>query len=369
MILKKHITTFLFLASFIFHSFSQSNDFQIVIQGFEPRMTNSYEDLLKWVQVVSNNSGNGKVELQLALNHADGENICTFQAVGEVKQGITPGSSLEVRNKRTTDDSFSEIIQQTGALPEGNYLLCISSLNHSFETNCETYRFRNTAMLELTFPFNKEEVELERPYFSWVYGQFNSFTRFNITCKELKEGQSEIEALERNPLLFYVENHSSLFLTYPNEIDPIETGKNYVWQVDVLVEGRPIGKSEIWSFYRKEAEEVISYPISRSYVEINELNEPPSLYILDELKIKTSHKSKSGEIQVSIFNEKNKKEKLSEHNVLFSDVGENYFILKLDDIANLKHLKKYRCEFHSELLDQQNVTIFFTYLDPGIVKD
>lgn len=363
--LLKPIATIIFLVSF-YSSIAQSEG-QLIINSFEPTQTFKSSDLLKWVQVITSGAEPQNVHLQISLNHFGGQKIVSFQAKGSLPSGGGNAVGLEILNLEESDVFIADIVSQLGYYPEGNYTLCVTNLITN-EQECVNYKFKNKALLELAYPLNEEEVEMDRPYFNWIYSQYHEGISFNIMVKEKREGQSNVQALELNPPKIFINDHPSLFLPYPPELDPIEKGNSYVWQVEVLLNKKPVGKSEIWSFYLSDVEKPKEYPISRSYVDLDKITTPPSLYIEGDLKFKTLQKSKEGQIFIKIINDKGKEQKLSDFNSVLISPGENYYVLKLDEIANLKHLKNYKCELESPLLKTNKLTILFTYIDPKFSK-
>jgi len=140
---------------------------------------------------------------------------------------------------------------RTGMLPEGYYTveIRIQDLFDNVLAGDITGQFAIThpEPPELIYPIDGETVNTPYPVFQWIPPQLPAGKDMVYTFRmvEMLSGQTPQRALAAN--FPHYENYSlfSSNFDYPLDGLPLETGKQYVWQVQALdFEGKPVTKNE-----------------------------------------------------------------------------------------------------------------------------
>ena len=214
--------------------------------------------------------------------------IITMQGRGEVFRSITnliniPSTPVTILSNTKlislsdasfTDKVYEKKLRQTGRLLEGYYTACLT-LENSFGTIlasniCSNFTIFYPAAPQLIFPVNNDSLEnnINYPTFQWTPVIVPPLYQINYTIKivELLQGQIPSQAINAN-IPVYENNQLQInSFTYPIDALPLQAGKNYAWQVQVLDQyGFPPttnqGKSEIFTFVKKKA---IHFQISKN---------------------------------------------------------------------------------------------------------
>ncbi len=177
-----------------------------------------------------------------------------------------PGSSQTIATSDLIDDksidydhSIRELAVRTGRLPEGKYRVCIRLETESgtvlIDNQCAEFTIVYPDPLYLIYPVDGDSITTTYPMFQWTPVQVPIGFRvhYNFLMTEVFQGQSPAQALAANYPQYKNTNVSGAGLLYPPEALPLQTGKRYAWQVQVLDDiGYPPsandGKSEIWTF-------------------------------------------------------------------------------------------------------------------------
>ncbi|NOX18216.1 MAG: hypothetical protein GXO87_08035, partial [Chlorobi bacterium] len=187
------------------------------------------------------------------------------------------------------NSGFSSLIEQTGMIPEGDYVLCVKvkdAQENILTEACSDYQIVQPGPPQLIVPENESVVDINQPNFMWnpVNVPPTIQAVYHLRIVELLEGQTPYRAIEANyPQHETAINGMNTYL-YPIDALPLERGKTYVWQITATDEDeRPIalndGESEIWQF---------SYGSARGSLGIDTLVLVPNVAVLINLKNLTS---------------------------------------------------------------------------------
>ncbi|MFN3695536.1 MAG: hypothetical protein ACK4UV_11050, partial [Ignavibacterium sp.] len=175
-------------------------------------------------------------------------------------------------------------VQQTGRLLEGDYTVCISieNLTGAILANniCADFTILYPSAPQLIFPVNNDsfETNINYPTFQWMPVIVPPAYQITYTLKivEILQGQIPSQAINANLPLYENNQITTSTVTYPIDALPLEPGKKYAWQVQVLDQyGFPPtqnnGKSEIFTFTKKkEIPQFVQNPISLTAPSNNE---------------------------------------------------------------------------------------------------
>ncbi len=172
---------------------------------------------------------------------------------------------------KINDASFSNSrlknqVIQTGRLPERNYTVCfdVIDLNNNFLLTdvCANFTITYPEPPHLISPANRDSLHENNfyPVFQWtpVVVPPAYQLRYIIKICEILLGQTPLQALNSNIPHFEDQNILITTLVYPISALPLEEGKRYVWQVQVLDQynfppSQNQGKSEIFTFSKKKS--------------------------------------------------------------------------------------------------------------------
>ena len=153
-------------------------------------------------------------------------------------------------------------IDQTGVLPEGDYVLTIEPIIEEHDALIPTLpgmAFFNVRYAEpplLLSPFDQSNLTTQFPIFSWtpVTGApAGSLIEYELLIVEVFRDQAPYQALESNPELVREVLTGQTSFVYSFEQLPLESGKTYAWQVRArdVAERLPIldrGETEFHTF-------------------------------------------------------------------------------------------------------------------------
>jgi hypothetical protein len=163
------------------------------------------------------------------------------------------------------NEDLEEEAYRTGLMPEDEYTACIDvqDVTGGFvlkDEVCADFEIMHPEPPQLLYPPDGDSLDTEYPVFQWTPVRESSRCTFYYILRiaEVLAGQVPAEALESNYPHFESFDLYDANLPYPEDALPLEEGKTYAWQVQVLDDkGYPHaanqGKSEIWTFsYRLE---------------------------------------------------------------------------------------------------------------------
>lgn len=205
--------------------------------------------------------------------------IITMHGRGEIFRSITillniPSTPVTILSNAKlislsdasfTDKDYEKKMRQTGRLLEGYYTACLileNSVGTVLASNiCSNFTIVYPAAPQLIFPINNDSLEngINYPTFQWTPVIVPPAYQINYTLKivEVLPGQIPSQAINSN-IPIYENNQLQInSFTYPIDALPLQSGKKYAWQVQVLdqygfppTENR--GKSEIFTFVKKK---------------------------------------------------------------------------------------------------------------------
>ncbi len=145
------------------------------------------------------------------------------------------------------DDRIVNNILKTGRIPEGKYEICFSYFENYVlvEKNCIDFEIVIPEIPDLISPIDEENISDLFPRFEWTPSFAPTEMDINYSIKMcLKEdNENPYYSITKVPILEKNTNKNSLI--YPMSSPPLENGKTYVWQIQLLDENsNPIGENE-----------------------------------------------------------------------------------------------------------------------------
>lgn len=165
-----------------------------------------------------------------------------------------------------TNNDYKQKVFFTGRLLEGNYTVCLSIENMDGQilanNICANFTIVYPSASQLLFPMNNDSLSanINYPTFQWtpvIVPPAYQIT-YSLRIVEVLQGQTPFQAMSANIPVYENTQLTINTHTYPISALPLEKGKRYAWQIQVLDQyGLPPtqnnGKSEIFTFVKKKA--------------------------------------------------------------------------------------------------------------------
>lgn len=149
-------------------------------------------------------------------------------------------------------------------IPEDRYQICAQLLGADGATvsgpdACAGFLVYAPDPPSLVYPVAGQPVDRDALVFQWAPGQSVDAT-YRLTVVPRFRGQTDVQAIESNPVQFEWEGAQAHYLYLPSDPpwDTFPTAVDYVWQVQQLVGGREVGRDEGRS--RAERFELLDQP-------------------------------------------------------------------------------------------------------------
>ncbi len=242
----------------------------------------SSKDILNF-DVVYSHTENIKVQYEGSLMDANGRLVVQYMSGTHVlKPGANsynPGN-FKIAQTRYVNRTIAEIEKTTKFLPSGDYTFCINikcvdhrevcerALNIEMDYSaCSDAHAEPITPLLLSFPEDEAELDYKRPNFSWIppmpIGN-NPNMSYTYTLVHMFNDQTAEDAIRRNRALYTQNGIRSISLMFPNQLDDLEEGEHYAWQVSAHIGQQHIATSDVWEFEVEEQEEVeLFYTVKR----------------------------------------------------------------------------------------------------------
>lgn len=147
---------------------------------------------------------------------------------------------------------------RSGAIPEGDYELCVHVLTPQriqLAEDCARFTIGLPDAPQLVYPGPGDPLLGVQPSFQWTPVLLPPAigTSYRLTITPRRPGQTPQAALQANPPHHEVEVANAPYFIYPTDALPLAENEEYVWQVEALDGmGQPLVPwglvSEIWTF-------------------------------------------------------------------------------------------------------------------------
>lgn len=261
----------------------------------------------------------------------------------KINPGANALTSFNVASSRINylNKNIMEIERLTLSLPPGNYEYCVYMRcatsgcdglgSPPFDIEkiyCIKVNVEPPTPLQLAYPNDKAEVCQTRPNLNWIPpGPIVQSSKLNyfITLVEMKEKQNRVDAIKRNRPLLRKKGHSLNNLMFPLDLNALEVGKKYAWQVEAWVGDQWLSTSEVWEFEICK-DSIIKEEVDTSYVLINENKDIHQFKGV--LHFIYKEKNKEGAIKYELINSKGRKVQMVTDS-LEANYGENKYSIDL----------------------------------------
>lgn len=271
--------------------------------------------------------------------------------------------------------ALRELFEIHKKLPQGIYEYCVSvspdyqSVEGTKEVfnECVYHKSEDIFLINLVDPEDDARLYEYYPMLSWTVNYpFAGELTYRLRVAEVKEGQNNIAAINRNNPVYDEKNLMQMSQVYPVYARPLEKFKPYAWTVDAYYKGILLGGAEPWRFTIIEDSLLAAVPKDPSFVDIKRESGAYQLYAPGLLKLKyvlSELKSDSLALQLTDKNEKAIKLKTSQLQAIY---GDNRFILDFKEEQPLKHLQPYTLILTSQ--SGATYRILFKYVNPELIR-
>jgi hypothetical protein len=298
------------LFSLLIHSINMNSQVTIQTGSFSPFSISPDQLLNSTVSNVSGQSQNGIITT--TLYSSDRRVMCVVtSSIFEIPTGITQlnGKSI-IQEYSYSELPIAQYLYSTGRLLAGNYEVC-SELEYTNSElpaeSCTPILSDYSSFLQLQFPMDGSSIEEPNPILTWIHSGILPTTNFRETFElllvEKGTDQSAIQALNENALHLYITNLNTHALLYPINSKPLETGKQYAWQVLHKFDGILLESSESWWFEYKEYED----PRDIKYVDITDGNPKESIDVYHSLYVRFDEAYNSSVLNIELIDETGKR--------------------------------------------------------------
>lgn len=199
-----------------------------------------------------------------------------------------------------------------GFLPTGLFHICygitlyINDRTEQVNEECETVEIEPISPPQLVMPSDNEQVELTRPFFTWLpptpFNLFNNLV-YDWVLVEVMPMQSAADALQQNIPVLTQQNIAYASLQYPLSAPELDSSKLYAWRVTAKNNISPVAVSEVWLFKvkRYEIEPVVAKKPVVSYSRLRRTEDASYIISNGVLRFEHMNELANSEAAVSIY--------------------------------------------------------------------
>jgi len=328
-------------------------------------------DLFNGVLVSNETSEIQDVFVSGILSDQNGRKLIEIDAKAFINENGGNLENIEIINTKDYTGVLVDYIKTTGIIPQALLTFCVEISKNGVKQDqmCYTQTSFVNHHLNLVYPYDQEEINNLRPALFWSFTGHSSEVTYEVVVKKKGNAKSTMEGFNFGEVVLRMNQVPNTDLDFPAELPDLEEGEVYLWQVEAFLQNVSLGKTDIWEFKIGEPFDISSLPISKSYIDIDEIIGEPVLYILGVIKLKVVESKRPGEIAYKIIDEskENKKPKTLGKDELKVKMGENYYDVDLSEKYYLTHKKKYTIEIKRTGV-KDPIRIHFVYLNPDYIK-
>jgi hypothetical protein len=189
-----------------------------------------------------------------------------------------------------------------GLLPVGRFVVCYSLIGKEVNINpeCLPLTVEPFSPPELIYPENNGVIHTTYPVLNWLAPMpVNMFSNLNykLVITAVQNGQAPKVAIQRNPLLYVLDQIRQTSYVYPSSYVALEQGKTYAWQI-IAQNGTTYSQAtDVWSFTVAKDSIAISSDAS-SYPHLTR-GAGAALFYASE-KIKFSYENEAGDSIITV---------------------------------------------------------------------
>lgn len=334
-------------------------------------------DNLMQFQVQSNMPKSTHALISGTIRYRNSELRMSYKFEYDLKPGMNILSTAKKPTITYSSQALRELFEQYRMLPQGIYEYCVSvTPNYNMGENipgpdyqeCIYHKSEDIFLINLIDPEDGAKLYEYNPMLSWAVNYpFASELKYRLRVAEIREGQNNTVAINRNNAVYEERNLMQMSQVYPVYAKPLKKDQPYAWTVDAYYKGILLGGAEPWRFTIIEDSLLVGISKDPSFVDIKRETGSYSLYAPGVLKLKYNLEDlRTDSLNIELRDKDNKEVKLKDFQVLNAVYGDNRFILNFKDGQPLKHLKTYTLLVHSQTGNVYK--LLFKYVNPELIK-
>jgi hypothetical protein len=262
----------------------------------------------------------------------------------------------------------SDVVNQTGVLPYGNYRICLKA----YKTNgieevvsaCQEIEVTPLSPPLLLSPEHQSSVTEPYPLLVWLPPMPLGKTKlvYDLKLVELLPNQTPYDAIQRNFAVLETFNINGTTLQYPANALKLEDGKKYAWKVAVKTTDRkPVGETEVWWFTKQILKplDISDIKLNENYIIAKEERDNSTVFIGKSLKVVIEDYPIHIKLKFRIVDIKRNKD-IDIEKVTYTEEGNGHYTIDLDEKVKLENGKYYL--FVVSLPSNNSKYIYFKYI-------
>lgn len=298
---------------------------------------------------ISGNTSESSATLEAKIVNPNGKELIKVKTEPfAIKNGVfnSAQQNLKIASLYYSDPALSEYVNLYHQLPAGiyHYVVQITTNDGQSDELTEEIESQSNTFISLVSPTDRDTIETLNPLLVWTHSESFKLLQngefFRLVLVEVRKNQTADAAVSVNPPIFksdFVLRHDIL---YPYDSPKLRAGEKYAWQIQKILHGLIVNKSEAWEFVFKPARQE---NLTKNFVEISPgLNTTP--YKVDNGKIyfvfHNEYSNDPQSMKISIVNNKGLEKQV--HATLYYDeeikkedrlkLTSDRFELNLDDL-------------------------------------
>jgi len=293
---------------------------------------------------------------------------------------LRPGVNMLDRNQLHPQWTYSsqalkELFTEYGKLPAGTYEYCVEvsvpgpggeQTGDLGNKECVYHQVDDVFLINLVDPEDDAKLYEHYPVLSWMVNYpFAQALTYKIRVAEVKKGQNNTAAVNRNNPVYQERDLRQPSVSYPVYAKPLVLNQPYAWTVDAYYKGILLGGAAPWRFTIVEDSVMKGIPRDVSFVDITTEQGNTIMYAIGKLKLKYQLKDLRTDTLTCSIADKAGKIISIKNNKLAAVYGDNRFEITLKDEIPLKHLHNYTIELKTT--GGATFRVLFRYVNPDLI--
>lgn len=196
---------------------------------------------------------------------------------------------------------------------------------------CFEFVLENPSPLLLNFPQDESVINITRPLLTWIPpSPVSNEVTYTLRLVKQQEKQSSQDAIQRNIPVIERSGISGNTLSFPPDVEELEKGQTYAWEVHAVLLNEKIAQSQVWEFTIGK-DTIIKKQEYNNYIKIREVN--PSSAIVVENILRLDYRelvAKKGSLDIEILSLSGRLKGTISTDVLY---GENLLNIPIGDLG------------------------------------
>lgn len=272
---------------------------------------------------------------------------------------VAPVTYTVLNNNYTIDNLPS------GFLPIGKFNVCyeISRVFHdemeSMAEDCSEIDVEPASPPYLNLPGDQEEIEEQRPLFTWlppapIYLFRNLDYSLNIV--EVLKHQNSSSAIQQNLPVNSTRHIVGLTFQYPCSGALLDTGKTYAWQITANNNNVEVAKTDVWTFIIKAPSTPAVKQNTGSYFKLSNTTSPAYFICEGILKLEYINEMNDSIVSIQYYDISSQSKKMidMESNVIQVRYGQNLIDVDLRQVKGFMSGHLYSVELINSKMENWN---------------